>query len=327
MFSKSRARHIHISKLMQKPAQRFTRPSVFSRLLKYILLLGLSALLSSLTIVFGAVPMRMVRRSFGRWPYWLGHAAVVAAMFALGFSAFSLLVLALVFMTGAYTEVEEHGGAVFASGLGGVLAGLGAGAVALGAKLYVHKAALLNELRAQIAPLVDRMAQLNPKAQITIDTVLQQLPSGFVITLMIALSFALIWERRLLTWSKLQEQKEGVHTVGLRSFQVPGATVWLSMLAILGAFLQHGNHVLEMVSVNLLNILAVLYFFQGLAVVATAFEVFKVGRVWQTLWYIMIVLQLFLLVSLLGFADYWVEFRQRLSRKPTEAKNSFNFKD
>jgi hypothetical protein len=92
---------------------------------------------------------------------------------------------------------------------------------------------------------------------------------------------------------------------------------------ILGAFLKHGKEPLEIASVNALNVLIVLYFFQGLAVISNVFRSFKVAPFWQAIWYTLFVLQLFLMVSLLGFVDYWLEFRVRLARDTAETNRGF----
>jgi uncharacterized protein YybS (DUF2232 family) len=80
---------------------------------------------------------------------------------------------------------------------------------------------------------------------------------------------------------------------------------------------------LEALSHNALNVLLVLYFFQGLGVVARFFQVIKLSSFWQGFWYIMIVFQLLLLVSVLGFIDFWIDFRERLVKKTTEVNKSF----
>lgn len=289
---------------------------------KYLALIGLAAALSVLTVIFGAAPMRVLWRSYGRVWFWVGHVAVSAAMFAAGLTGYALVFLALSLLVGVYSEVEEHGSSVFNSGAIAILATLGTGAVAMGAWLYKAKANLLSEVKAHVAPLVEQMAAVNPGMQVSTDTLIRQLPSGVMIVLTMSLAIALVWERRILTWFRLPQGGVLLRD-RLVGFKVPDLTVWLVMLAILGAFLQHGQAWLETLSVNALYVFVVLYFFQGLAVVAHAFRVFKVSPAWQGIWYVLIVLQLFLLTSFLGFADYWLDFRERLSRKPAETNKGF----
>lgn len=292
--------------------------------LKYIVLLGLSAALSSLTVVLGAIPMRAIRVSYGRIPFWLGHIAVATLLLALGFKPYSLLVSVLTVLVGVYSEVEEHGSSVFHSGMIALLAAVGSSAFAVGLNLYWTKANLLGEVRSQIKPLVDKLTEMNPQAQVSLDTIVHQLPSALLITMVVAIGVALIWERRLLSLFHLPNRGAFSLTRDrLLEFRVPDLVIWMTMLSLLGAFVQHGNEWVEIVSVNLINVFVVFYFFQGLSIVAYGFQRFKVGTFWQTFWYLMIVIQLFLIVSMLGFADFWLGFRDRLSRKPAETNKSF----
>jgi hypothetical protein len=284
--------------------------------LKFLLLIALATVLSSLTVVFGSVPMRVCRRTFGRLAFWFGHLLAAGAMLAAGLDALALAFFATAVLTGVFSEIEEHGGSLFTASATSLLATAGAGALAFGGWLHITKTNFAEMAKTQLAPLTERLAELNPQVQLDVDTILRQLPSGLAIMAMISLVVALVWERRVCSWFKLNRPAP---ILDLSSFRVPDLTVWLAMIVILGAFLHHGIAWLETASVNALNILVVVYFFQGLAVVARAFRVFRVSPIWQAIWYVVIVLQLFLLVSFVGFADYWLEFRERLTRKPAES--------
>lgn len=288
---------------------------------KFLLLLALSAVLSW-TIVFGALPMRVTWRSFGRVPYWIGHLAVAAGLAVGGLASFALAFFALTVLVGIYSDVEDHGSTVFTAGFVGIIAAIGSSALGIGAWLHFTKANLLAELKAYLVPWVERMESMNPGTNLEVDTILQQLPSVAVMMLMVAIAFALIWERRWLAWFRLP-QSGLLLSSRLMGFRVSDLTVWIVMLAILGAGLNHGHKWLEVLSINAINVFLLLYFFQGLAVVTAAFQTFKVSPFWQGIWYVLIVLQLFLLVSFLGFADYWLDFRERMSRKPAETNKSF----
>jgi len=291
---------------------------------QYIFLLALSVILTATTFVFGALPMRMARRLFGRWPFWAGFGAIAAVMFAAHAPMYALMVLALTVLTGVSEEVEDHGGSVFTAGFAGFLSSLGV--ATLGGALWLHqsKLHLLEELRKGVTELINRMTEVNPNAVVNADAVLQQLPSVVMISLICALAIALIGEARMLRWfnPKLAERAL-VDRARLVSFRVPDVFIWLTIVSIFGAFFRHGQAWAEIASVNALNVLVFMFFFQGLAIVSHAFRVFKVSNFWRSLWYVVLVLQLFLIVSLDGFADFWLEFRQRLTRKPAATNKSF----
>lgn len=283
---------------------------------KFSLLVIATILLSMTTVVLGALPMRTLRRVYGRWPFCLAFALVSVAVMALVSPSYGLLILSLAIGIGIYTEIEDHGGSVFVSGFVASLAAIGTTILGVGIWVHYTKVAIIESVRQQIAPLVDKLVAMNGGSAVSVETVMQQLPSGIVIGIITALAVALIGESRMLKW--VGENEKSVSDNRLSSFRVPDLFIWLTIVSIFGAFFQHGIKWAEILSLNVLNVLVVVFFFQGLAVIAHAFRVYRVGPFWQGLWYIIFVIQLFLVVSFVGFVDYWIEFRERLSRKPAE---------
>jgi hypothetical protein len=290
--------------------------------LKYALLVALGIILTAATFVFGALPMRLVRRAYGRLPFWTGFVLVSGVLSAFVSHSYGWLVMALAVAVGVYSEVEEHGGSVFTSGFVATLASFGTAALGAAYWLYRTKAHLVDTLRAQLEPVVDRLTSMSSvNSSLTVETLMQQLPSGVLIGIIGALAIALIGEKRWMTWFGLQPLRPLINRVS--SFRVPDLFIWITIVTIFGAFYKHGNSLAEVISINALNALAVIFFFQGLAIASQAFRTFKVGPFWRWLWYVVLVLQLFLLVSLVGFADFWLDFRERLTRKPAETKKIF----
>lgn len=297
-------------------------------ILKYALLVLLANALSVLTFVFGALPMKVIRRVYGRVIYWLGFSIAVSVLGFSGNISSAVIVGSLAIMVGLYSEIEDHGGEVFTAGFVGLLATVGAIVTGYGAWFYLGKGHLTNAISEQVSQIVTRMNEMNPNLTVNSDAILQQLPSIAIIGFLLAMAIALIGETKLLMW--LGARGPYLHEVHadlrkrLSAFRVPDALVWVAIAGIFGAFYRHGNALAETVSINALNVLAVLYFFQGMAVIAYAFKVFRVSSFWRSLWYLILVLQLFLVVSLIGFVDFWVEFRERLSpRKPAATNKGF----
>ncbi len=289
---------------------------------KYVLLVVLSVVLSMTTVIFGALPMRALRKTYGRAAFWTAFVLISFGIMAFVSPSYGLLILSMSMMIGVYSEIEEQGRPVFTSGFVAALAAIGTTVIGVALWIRRTKISLVDSVREQVTPLVDKLVAMNGNASVSVDAVVQQLPSGMVIGLITALAIALMGEGRLLNWlgevdsSSSQERN-------LSSFRVPDLFVWLAIAAIFGAFFRHGNTLAETISLNVLNILVVVFFFQGLAVVAHAFRTYRVSPFWQGLWYIVLVIQLFLLVSLVGFVDFWMEFRERLSRKPAETNKGF----
>lgn len=293
---------------------------------KYILLILLATVLAVTTFVFGALPMRVLRRGYGRTPFWMGLmiASLLVGVFVS--LSYGLLILALTVAVGVFAEIEDHGGEVFTSGFAATMAAIGLSVLAVGMWIHQTKGHLLEDVRSELVPLVDKIATMNSSAVVSVDSVIQQLPSGLVIGVIIAIAISLIAEARMMAWFGLVVQKRPAgapESLRLSSFRVPDVFIWLSIVAIFGAFFRHGNELAEAVSINTLNVLVVSYFFQGLAVASRAFRVYKISAFWRSLWYVVLVLQLFLLVSLVGFVDFWLDFRERLARKPAEPNKGF----
>lgn len=266
--------------------------------------------------------MRVLWRGFGRRAYWAGLLAVSALMIASGGFSAGIMILSLAVLIGVYCEVEDHGSSTFSAGLVSILASLGVGGIAVGGWLYQSHTGLMKELRAAVDPMTAQVAQLNPSLHVTTDSIVQGLPSGTLVMLMLTLSLAAICEPSLVNLFKLRRANYLIRAK-LTQFQAPDFVVWILIGSAFVAFFKHGQAAVAYGATQALYVLATIYFFQGLAVVVQAFRAFRVSPFWQILWYTMIVLQLFLFVSVLGLVDYWLDFRLRLARKPAEQNKEF----
>jgi uncharacterized protein YybS (DUF2232 family) len=103
----------------------------------------------------------------------------------------------------------------------------------------------------------------------------------------------------------------------LACWEAPG---WLVFVLIgAGFFLLVPNQVVQMTGVNVLLVCALVYFFQGLAILAYSFRRFQVPWFFRWTVYMLLILlkPAMLLVILLGLIDLWLDFRQ-LHRPPSE---------
>jgi hypothetical protein len=265
------------------------------------------------TLALAAVPMRASRRIFGWRAFWIGHFAAALLLGLAGALPGAVALGLLTVLIGAYSEVEEHGSSIFVSACFAVIATAGSAAVGFSALIGKTKGSIVGQIHDEVAEVARQMAEYNPKIDINADAIFYQVPSLVAVLMIVALAMGLIWENRAMRALK-RPRAEGLREQ-LVAFRVPDACVWLAMASILGAFALRGKYpVIEGASMNALNVFVALYFFQGLAVVAQALEAFKVGAFWRGFWYVMIVIQLHLLVSLLGFVDYWVDFRAKLPK-------------
>lgn len=108
-----------------------------------------------------------------------------------------------------------------------------------------------------------------------------------------------------------------VPKVPLTCWEAPG---WLVFVLIgTGFALLVPSQIVRMVALNLLLISLLLYFFQGVAIIAFSFQRFQVPRFlrWSIYGLLILIKPALLLVILMGLVDLWLDFR-RLHQPPSE---------
>lgn len=284
------------------------------KFISVVMLTCWSVLLTALTGVFGSVPLRGLRQLAGSTPYWLIGLSVAALLGVGGWWVLGLLLLSMVTVIGLFSEFEERGHTLAGSGFGAVvittlmLGGAFAFWVAQQGASWSSK--LLTKLEAYVNTIPGWIenVKVEPKE------ILLQMPSVIVVILILGLFLSLLMQRRVLLMVGLRSR--ALHR--LTRFKVPEAFIWVLIAGIAGAFLTAKNGTLAILGTNLLNVAVVVFYLQGLAVVASYFETFRVGWFWQMLLFVLFATQLFILVSVIGLMDYWMDFRARLAKRANE---------
>lgn len=275
-----------------------------------------------LTVVLGALPLRLLRVNYGAVLYWGGCVAVTGALFATGQILMSAAFATLALLIGIYSEAEKQYSNTFASGAISVLATSGLVTAAIAIWSEVTKTNLVLAVKQVAQSITARAVEMNPQLEVKSDVLAGQAPSFVVVVLILALGVSLMWERRGRRWFGLAEAV--TKPSALLAFHVPTAFVWIAIASAAAAFMVHEVGWLQVLGLNIINIVVAIYFLQGMAVIGSAFKAFKVSPFWQTLWYIMLFLQLFPVVAFVGFSDFWFEYRERLKKKMTpEVKKEF----
>lgn len=281
-----------------------------------------SLLLTALTGFLGAAPLKVSKTLWGHRLFWLVSLVTVTALFFTPWRGLAILFSGIIILVGVFTDLEERGHSLSFCGILSIFVTslLGGGEFAMW--IYRYGSGWRTFLEGQIEAFLAPAKQI---AGVSIDapSLLLQAPSGLVILLMLALFSMVLLEDRIRAVFGLGKNADR-HLI---EFRAPEAFIWVLIGSLFFAFAKPVNHLewAQPVALNLLNILIVFYFFQGLAVVVKAFSVFKVGVFWQIIFFSLVVFQLFLFVSLLGLADYWMNFRPRLSRKSAQWDKKENF--
>jgi hypothetical protein len=266
-----------------------------------------------MTIILGALPLRLLRVNYGGAMYWAGCLLVGGALFATGQVLIAAAFATLALLIGIYSEAEKQYASTFSSGAVAVLATSGLLSASIAVWSDVTNTNLIQAVKNVAGTIVARAVEMNPQLEVKADVLAWQAPSFVVVVMILALGASLMWERRGRRWFGLAEAV--TKPSNLLAFKVPAYFVWIAIASGAAALIQHEINWLQVLGMNLLNIIVSIYFMQGMAVIGQMFQTFKVSPFWQTLWYVLLFLQLFPLVSMIGFADFWFEFRERLKKK------------
>lgn len=280
---------------------------------KLVLLLVWSVLLTAFTVFLGSAPMKVYRSLTGKSLFWLSVLGLVLVLCGLKFWVLAVTIASMMTLVGTYTDLEEHNHGVGYSGACALMmttllqaAGFAVWVSMTGAGWYNT---LLSWVEKAVAPYTEVTG-----IKLDIASLLAQAPSGLITVSALSLFVMLVLENRVrfLVGLPPKDQK------GIVDFRVPDVCVWVFAASMLGAFLKYDIKWLQLSSMNVFNVVLVLYFLQGMAVVFKFFETFRVGAFWRVFMSVFLVLQLFLFVSVLGLADYWLDFRVKLAKKATD---------
>lgn len=281
--------------------------------------------MTALFVFLGAPLLRVLRGVFGASRYWLAGLVIGLVMWfsQLQLEMLALLICSIWITVGVYSEFEERGYANFYTAslsiaLGSII--MLVGPVLWGASKGVDLVAVLNE---QITNMLKNNKQLFVGFELKPESLTAIIPSMMIIMQMSALAFALMLDRRSAKWFNLRFDRVSSH-MRLLQFKAPDVLIWFTMASFLLSFLKLVPSPVSAVSMNIFNTMMGVYFFQGLAVMEFSFLVFRVGNFMKAIIYLLIVGQLFFLLSAVGFIDYWVDFRKRLKNWSATARNSKN---
>lgn len=292
------------------------------RRFRVVLYLLWGVLMTGLTFVLGALPLKSLRRGAGRVTYWGACLFVTILLFGFHLQFYAVSFLSLVVLVGLFSEFEELGLALVPSAFFALLITTMLSGSGFAFWVFSVGPAWQQTVLTFLQGALDPLLQINTNIKIEARDVMSQLPSLAVISWMVALYVAVLLEPRLTAPSAKPLPKSRFRKE-LPEIRVPDVVVWTFIISLLGAF--GSFKALDMaavhsVGVNTFNICLVVFFFQGLAVVNKLFDSLKMGWFWQTLLMVFIILQLFIFVSLLGLIDHWLDFRARIEKRRQQIK-------
>jgi hypothetical protein len=264
---------------------------------------------------------------------WIGAAIPVVGAFLLGdglrfpITAFLLFfgfpILAAQLVRGGW-KVSHCMGLAFLMGVG-VLLLFFAWTLAMGIDFQAETALKLDTFRDHVLASIAKNggdAVLLADARTVLQPVLHLLSlllPGFVVT-----GWFLLHAGNLLAARALVRQWGGTGLFAsedLTEWRVPFVVVWVFIGAALPAYALSGF--IGMLGANLVLVLAILYFMQGMAIVQAGFRHYAVSGFLRGFFYLAMFFwhQVVLVVTTLGLFDIWVDFRTRFFRTSKEGEN------
>ena len=273
---------------------------------KLALTSALGVFLSSSFVFLAALPIRYLRLQFGRWPFFATALCCSVGLLALQQWQWALVYLSLSFLVGSYCELEEQKFSIFLSGGVSIFLTSCLSVFSFGLIARFQGMTLFSYFQSQFAPLTEQLEQLPQfKGQVDMQTLVQYLPSGIMISLMLVLFVSLLI---------FTDTKSSTAQQNLKAFNLPEILIWPFILSLAGTFLLEKGSMESLISVNVLSVVLAAYFFQGLAVFASFLDYMRVFGFWRLLAYFLIFFQMFIFISLLGVLDFWFDFRPRMTK-------------
>jgi hypothetical protein len=277
-----------------------------------ILLAALAVALTLSTLVLAPLPLMLLRRNGGRSSFFVG-SGLGAALLVWAAPPFVVIAfLAAVVLSLVFCEAESQNIGYSSSIFVALLVVLGFGAIGAGYAIQQYGFDPVEFFRTQVNL---GLSQVTLPAGVTVDkeALIKQIPSALLIMIIFSVWISSILATRtelLLGW-KPSAQKNVYAGKELRSWKLPDSFVWVALASLAGTFFEVQPVWAHWVATNVFNVVVMLYFFQGLAIIVDFFVVKRVSPLWRAIAYVFIFSQLFLMVAFIGFVDLWVGFRDK----------------
>lgn len=282
------------------------------RVLRIIAMTSAAVVLCVTTVFLAPLPLLLLRRNDGRGAMIMACALGAAILIPVSGPAVVISYLAAVMLAAVLSECENLNIGYSASVMVTVLTIAGAGFLLTSVAKHSFGFQPVEFFKEQITLSLEQV-KLPTEVKVDKDLLLNQVPSALLMMIIFSVWVNSVLVRRverLLNWAPIK-QKHFFDSSDFLTWSLPESFVWIALATAAGNFLVVQPQWLKLLSSNCFNVVVMLYFFQGLAVVVSYMNTKKVTAFWRTLAYLLIFTQLFLAVAFLGFIDLWMGFRNR----------------
>lgn len=272
----------------------------------------LSIVGSALPFVLVGPIVRVAYKNFSRLYFWLSFLSGVGLLLLTGAVPVAISLASVTLLVGIFSEIYRRNNSMFIAGAPALAVSSVVTVAATQQWLIIKGTSLSVRLNEQIQIVLKQAQSVNSAIKLDPEQLIGQAPSVLVSMLIMSLALALILEGPVARLFKFDTDL--AERIGLLNFKLPDSYIWIAMFSFLFSFLNVGNKGLMIAATNIVNVMVVLYFFQGLAVVEAFFTALRFGFFIRFMTYVVFLIQLFFLVAAIGVIDFWVEFRKRFIR-------------
>jgi hypothetical protein len=282
----------------------------FRRSLNLTLFASLTLVVTSLWPPLGAPAIKALRRRLGRVGFWAFLLPIVAVTLNTQAGWLGLILLNLAILVGLFQEFEESG-FNFSMSFFLTLLIYGLASAGVFAIWAVYAGPTWSQvLRASVEASLAPMSELAGQAPFNADQIMGVLPALAMVNGAMALFLSVLTENRFNT-GELASDRPLTMRSQLESFRVPDIGIWLFIASILGRFGDFHMPTLQTLSVNTMFVCLALFLIQGMMVILKYIDTLRMHGVLQLLFGIFCAA----FAAPIGFMDYWLGFRDRLSKR------------
>lgn len=274
----------------------------------------LGFLLTSLTVFLGAPVLRVLWSRSGSMLYWITGLILSPLFFQYeGHMALSVWVL-----IGLYSELESKGVRWIWSGFLSLVVGY---ILFAGGSIYELQKQGITSYSQFAENTKNQLAKATPGGlppNESIEAVIQNMPAIAFVSLILVLVFGLSFERTVYRFFRVPRERFAGQ-IRFLEFKMPDIFVWIAMFSFLGSFQEWSG---KIISTNLVFVCGFLFLLQGVAILEAFFNVIRASWFVRGLGYFLFVFQLFVALALIGFIDFWVNFRDRFRKMKSKAQTT-----
>lgn len=286
---------------------------------KLSLLVIFSLIASLVTMFFGGPFLRVLRKSYGPVIYWLLFIIILTVTLTAKTYLLLFMLGSLWFAVGISVEMENlkvsfSWNVMISALIGGFVSMMGYGYILSGQGINTPE-----RFKDYFKESFEKMVKPNAEVQIDIESLIYQIPSVVILLFLVSLVLSFLFERRVYFWMKLPKQITN-YKINFLEYRVSEATIWIALVALLVGVLDlnflklESGKLIQAIGSNFVNVFVVIFFFQGFAVLEAFLKKINASVFFRAFTYFIFIGQLFLVLSFIGFIDFWVDFRSRLNK-------------